>query len=577
MSGSKRKGSIFAKPAEFTTSRPDWWQARTAEDVLPEVVDPHGFGKTFADACGALYLTQGDAAGSRFSARMLPWQRRYFELLGSGVNAEGSRFLRDSLLVVGKGSGKSNMLIAALLAHCVTSHARGQNARTDACLVAADMRTSLLLYETLTAAIKCDKHLAKLFKFSARETSATFEPSGMVIRTLPVSLKAAVGRRPSMLIFDELHAAAMRPEFEATLDQLRRGASNAENALTLFATTASPTLAVGSYANLLSYGEKVQSGEILDNTFLPAIFKLPIKHFPNEDFLSDRKWFHFGMPSLANEEGLGTQTVEALEREITRAKSMGGKELGFLLSQRFNLDSEDRTSAESLEILRYWDAIPASLTAPKLTGDVAIAVDVGGMDDCQAVAVCWSDADVFRGFAFFGQQFITESGLAKQPPATRSVFDKAIEEGHLQVGQTPADIDKLMADYINLVKNMCWATPIFGGDSHGRAGVSGFLVNETDLDWSESPQNWKLRATFEQLESLPESGMISLEKSALLRYNFRNLRVDKESSGKVFSKADATGVGAMKIDGAMALMSALYLMNELQSGRKKFDVRAFIV
>jgi phage terminase large subunit-like protein len=127
-------------------------------------------------------------------------------------------------------------------------------------------------------------------------------------------------------------------------------------------------------------------------------------------------------------------------------------------------------------------------------------------------------------------------------------------------------------------KNTKGATLLaFGGDLHGRTGFAQLFRARTGQEYHAVGQGWQLQACLNDLEARVADGRLRHPHTPLLDFNVSNLRLEDTPNGRRFSKRDAraSGQGLAKIDGVMALLSAIQLWADCPM--EPFDVSAYIV
>lgn len=548
--------------SSFTTARPDWYMAKTAVDILPPHYDPYGHGAEFVKLMSAFVITQGEHSGKRMGSVMMDWQKVAFGTVFGAMDEDGERMVSEMLLLIGKGSAKTSTAAALAVAFAVHCGKTGKNHRTDILLIGTDVRTAKLSFDTAHAGIMADPYLRKEFRVLLREMSLIHNKSGCVIRCIPPKLEAAAGRRPSLAIFDEIWLSSTVNGFDDFRDQLKRGMSNAKEPLSVYLTTAAVNEPSGFYARTLDHADNVLEGKVIDTSFYPALFRLPVRHRPDISYLDPDVW-HFGMPSLGV-----TQSFKSFKAEVDQAHARKGEDLRLLLSQRFCLDSKDRGGSNTHNISGYWSQIPEAAIPDQIYGPAAVGIDIGGLDDLQAVTLGWRDEQGI--FNFVTRQYLLQSGFEKQSQEGKSIIQSGIDCGEIELYSTPTEMDAATIKYINECIVRCYNFPLVGGDRFGRGGVSADISAQTGTKWTDAPQNFKLRSVWEQLESLPLDDNVAMAKTPVLCWNFANLVVtDEGTAGRIFHKKDQSGGQRSKIDGAVSVLDALYLLNTIGSDPAK--------
>lgn len=117
---------------------------------------------------------------------------------------------------------------------------------------------------------------------------------------------------------------------------------------------------------------------------------------------------------------------------------------------------------------------------------------------------------------------------------------------------------------------------VVGSDSFGRAGFVPAPQERLRSDFVSVPQGWQLLLAYATADQLAADGRLYPVKTPLLTANIENLIVEDGPNGRFFAKRDAgqSGVGQLKIYGAMALLGALELISEHR--KPIFDVGALV-
>ena len=196
------------------------------------------------------------------------------------------------------------------------------------------------------------------------------------------------------------------------------------------------------------------------------------------------------------------------------------------------------------------------------TPRIAVAVDPSpGINDPAAVAlVKQSGSEIFVE----SRQFLTHGAYDKAPDRIRKVYDHAIKFGELSLHDTPAELESELFLWVRsklATEGNGW--PLCGGDAAGVAGFSARWESKVGMEYTAVPQGWQLMASWHEASALAHSGMLFHHGAPLLAENVRNLSVKDTGSGSRLVKRDgnAAGVGWSKIDGAMAMLSAVHLLN----------------
>ncbi len=100
------------------------------------------------------------------------------------------------------------------------------NTRGQVVIMAANIEGAKIVFGHILESILADDELRPLFRSNAQSKSLTHITSGIVIQIISCSMRNAVGRRPVLLILDELHEMAQLSDATAAINQLRQGGAN---------------------------------------------------------------------------------------------------------------------------------------------------------------------------------------------------------------------------------------------------------------------------------------------------------------------------------------------------------------
>ena len=275
-----------------TTANPNWAYAEKAIDLVPVLSENSDLADKFTTLCGRFMMTQGDAAGSRLEDVILPWQE---------AAIKASFQVRETMWILGKGSGKTCTIAAFAIGYVMLSFIRETNHRGLVAILASSIPTAKICFDHIQHAILADNELRVQFKTNVQSRSITHIESGIMIQVLSCSMDAAVGRRPCLLVVDELHEVSRINGHKAVIDQLKYGGRNwGSEFKTVYISTMPPGKLEGEFKRLYEYGCRVRDGAIIDPDFLPLFYCFPIDQRPDLDPLDPDHWF-LGMPSLRTE------------------------------------------------------------------------------------------------------------------------------------------------------------------------------------------------------------------------------------------------------------------------------------
>jgi len=551
-----------------TNANPDWFNASCPEDMLP-TFDHDPEADLFVKLVGNYLLTQGTGvAGKMLSEVWLPWQRKFLH---------GFWRHRESFLMLQKGGSKSVMASGIAIAFTKYCHLRGINHRGLVCVMASSVSTAGIIWGHCLEAVLGDPDLRPEFKSNLQSRTLKHLPTGIEIVILAPSLEQATGRRPFLVIWDESHEASKLREYSAACHQLRAGAANAgTDSRILTISTMAVEEPVGEFKRVLEIARQVRDGK-LQLDFFPAIFEMPNEtQRPDIDPLDSKHWF-FGAPSLRySPSDRGTMDAAEIQKEIDLAVATEDpKQLSMTLSQRLGIAAGLGAGSGAWLVAERWDALPQcgmSMLNPNAMKPT-LGADIGGLDDLAAVVLIYWVGNVLH---VHSRQFATQTAYERAHPNTRQLYDRAMQAGELTVHATASDLEsaiqRLASEVYSLYGSDLWC----GGDQYGLAGFAPRFKGATGLDFRAVRQSFNLLASKNRIEGLAGDGAIAHEHLPLLAWNIANIRMDESGGGIKLRKADAgaSGQGQKKVDGLMALLGAIELLEH--PDRTTWDIGALI-
>jgi phage terminase large subunit-like protein len=316
--------------------------------------------------CEDLPITSGPLAGTTMQLR--PWQCEFIEEVYS-VDAKGRRPVRTAVLSMGRKNGKTQLAAALALCHLMgpESEPRGE---VYSCALTRDQAAKI--FAEMCAILQKHPELddrANIGRFSKQIEVLSGPGEGSNYLALSADAGSKLGLSPSFVVYDELGSAPNRDLFDAM--DTATGAREAP-LMVVISTQAAADHAVMS--ELIDYGLKVQSGEVVD----PA-FHLTLHAAPQEaDPWSIETW-RMANPALGD-----FRSLEDVERQAAQAKLVPSKESAFR-----NLILNQRVAAVARFIHKAeWDACNGPVDRKALAGRACYGgLDLSGSRDLTALAL----------------------------------------------------------------------------------------------------------------------------------------------------------------------------------------------
>lgn len=543
--------------AKVDFSNPDWFNAETVEDILPEVKKPTKRAKRILELAKQFPITQGRHASKRFGDVIMPWQERFIL---------GTFSCRQSCLKASKNSGKTLMEAALANAIVLESAERKANKRLTVIFMSASIEAAKIAWDHLFNGINNDDYLSGLYKPNIQSRELTHIDSGIVIKVIAPEMRSCVGRRILAALIDEVHECARISAFSDCIDQLIRGGGEQDD-FTFFSISTAPIgKAQGYYLEWIQKARAVRDGLISGADLYPALFEWPIKERPDLSIEDTSTWWR-GCPSLITEANpRGIIELSTLIREFDDAKNdaeiNGARSMMLLASQRLGIEAEDRDQQGHTLLSEYWSRCAVvEIPAEGLEKGIPVfGLDPsGGLSDPFAVIMLLS-----VGGEYWAQsrQFLLRDAYDSAPDKLKVIYDEAVAAGELSLHHSSKEIEAQVLNWIQKKSGSVGdihGPKYYGGDAAGLAGWTRRFEQQFD-EYIPIPQGWQLGASFHHLAGLCHDQSFKHTNQPLLTENVMNLRMENDR----LKKADAglSGQGFAKVDGAFALMSAIAIATE---------------
>ena len=318
--------------------------------------------------CEDLPITSGPLAGTKM--RLRPWQRKFIEAVYR-IDAKGRRPVRTAVLSMGRKNGKTQLAAALALCHLLgpESEPRGE---VYSCALTRDQAAKI--FSEMAAILGKHPELddrCNIIRFTKQIEVLTGEGEGSIYAALSADAGSKLGLSPSFVVYDELGSAPNRDLYDAM--DTATGAREAP-LMVVISTQAAADHAVLS--ELVDYGLKVQTGDVVDASFHLTLHAAPAEADP---WVADT--WRMANPALGD-----FRSFEDVERQAAQAKLVPSKESAFR-----NLILNQRVSAVSRFIHKAeWDACGDAVDREKLKGLPCYGgLDLSGSRDLTALALAF--------------------------------------------------------------------------------------------------------------------------------------------------------------------------------------------
>lgn len=248
--------------------------------------------------------TKGPFAGQPFNLR--PWQRSIIRKLFK-TRQDGRRQYRTCLLMLPRKNGKSELCAALAIYFLLFDGEIGAEVYS----AASDKDQAALVFNVAAQMIRNDAELEAQVEIIDSQKRIVHRKSGSFYRAISAEAYSKHGFNPSVVIYDELHAAQNRELW----DVLSSGQGARAQPLMMAITTAGYDRHSILW-ELYTHAKKVLENPELDPTFLPLIFETPIE----ADWTDERVWKKAN-PALGD-----FRSLEEMRIACARAKEIPAQE-----------------------------------------------------------------------------------------------------------------------------------------------------------------------------------------------------------------------------------------------------------
>ncbi|WP_440408709.1 terminase large subunit [Neorhizobium petrolearium] len=512
-----------------------------------DIADPFGYGQRAVDFIRSLQHPLSTLPGNAFP--LDPWAEEIIRKIYGPRHPNGTRIVKNAVILVGRGNRKTTLTGAITLLH-----AKGPERRPGAQLVsvAVDKKQAKGVFKEVAGMLDGDyahspnvgnagKSIdeARGAKIREYQSKITF-PGGIEYEALASDAGTAQGRTPSLIIADEVHAWLKRDPRELW-GAMKAGSAKVANSLIVVTTTAGAGQDNLAW-DIVDYARKVARGEIDDPATLPILFETPA----DADWRDEKLWYRVnpglkhGYPDI---DGLRQMALEAEHKPAERA-----------IFQRYHLGIwQERSTAPFVDMATY-DQGSAPIDLDSLNGRPCwLGVDLGKTDDLSAVVAAFCDPDREEGYIVLPFYFMPRDNLEKRQQQSGFQYVRYVEEGLIET--TPGNVTDYRA-VDAAIRDLCERfqvreiafDPNYGGMLMSNLLDDGYPVITFRQGYVS------MGPAIKELERAILAGRFQHGGHPVLRWNFANVAIqDDGKENKSFNKAKSTD----KIDGAVAAAMAV--------------------
>jgi phage terminase large subunit-like protein len=354
----------------------------------------------------------GDYAGVPFKLR--PWQKRIIEQLFK-IRPDGRRQYRTCLLMLPRKNGKTELAAAIAIYGLLFDGVTGG----EIYLAAADRDQAGKVFQAMVAMIRAEERDPAFPRVEIVESQKRIvhPGSGSFCKAISAEAYSKHGLNPSLVIYDELHAAGASRDLWDVL-ATSQGA-RVQPLLMAISTAGFDRHSV--LWELYTHAKRVQEDPAIDPTFLPIIFEAPIE----ADWKDERVW-KAANPALGD-----FRSIEEMRIMAARAAEIPAQENSF---RRLYLNQWTEQAARWIS-LAAWDACQAPPRA-YAGRRCYVGLDLSATKDLTALVAVYPDAD--GSFDVRCAAFMPEATLRARAVRDRVPYDEWVRRGWLIA--TPGDV-----------------------------------------------------------------------------------------------------------------------------------------
>jgi phage terminase large subunit-like protein len=474
--------------------------------------------------------TKGPFAGETF--RLRRWQERQIIRPLFTTRRDGLRQYRTCLLMLPRKNGKSELAAALAIYFLLFDGEIGGEVYS----AAADKDQAALVFNVAAQMLRNDPELAAECEFIDSQKRIVHRASGSFYRAISAEAYSKHGFNASVVIYDELHAAATRDLW----DVLSTSQGARAQPLMMAITTAGYDRHSVLW-ELYSHARKVQADPALDPTFLPILFEAPAE----ADWTDERVWRACN-PALGD-----FRSLEEMQAAAARAREIPAQENTF---RRLYLNQWTEQAARWIS-LAAWDACRAPLELEALRGRPCyVGMDLSSTQDLTALVGVFPDAEG-AGFDVLARFFVPAEQLRGRVTRDRVPYDQWARDPAILTA-TPGNVVDYEAVRATL---QSWAGLYdlreIAFDPWNATDLVNRLTTQDGLPCVPMRQGFaSLSAPTKSLEKAILGRTLRHDGHPVLRWNIGNIAVETDAAGNLkLSKKVSTD----RIDGAAALVMAV--------------------
>ncbi len=500
-----------------------------------------------------LKLFEGKFSGQNFTLH--PFQEAMLRRIYGPTAEDGSRQVKTAAIFIPRGNAKTTLSAALSLVHFMGPESE-PGAQVIAC--GSDRSTATIAFNSAWQMIRQDQTLLSRVRPIESQKTLIHEKTASTLKAISSEAYSKQGLSVSFAIMDEIvqwQVAEARKLYSAIRDsQIKR-----ESPLTVIITTAGDGQGTLGH-DLYDYSLRVASGEIIDPSWAPIIFRASEK----DDWKDEETW-RKANPAI----DAGFINLGELREKAKRAVFMPRDLAGF---KQYHLGLWADGASEPWVSPEIYDAAEPRTDFEELEGSPAfIGIDMAAVTDMAAVAICWPDGA--GGFDIDVTGFFPSENLAGRGERDAADYQRWHREGSLKLTSgNIIDQNAIFEHVIELAERFSVKEVVL--DRWGSIGFMERLTSAGIVCATFGQGFASMSQPVKEMERAILSKQLRHGGNPVLKSAIANvaLEVDSAGNGK-FTKSKARGRIDAAVSAAMAIGRA---SSGNSSGTNPYEERGFL-
>lgn len=475
-----------------------------------------------------------------------------------------SRCIQEFLLLVPKKNTKSTIAAGIMLTALILN----ERDFGEYMILAPTKEIADNSFKPAYGMVVNDPTLAKMFKPSLIERKITNIMTHASLAVKAADADVVGGSKSIAVLIDELWLFGKKGGADNILSEVTGALASFPEGFVISLTTQSDDPPAGVFKEKLEYHRAVRDGKIKDPRAFQVIYEFPKKVLEGDDWKTNLDF------SLVNP-NLGRSVSPAfLASKFEQAKQEGLSKLRLFVAKHANIEIGTGLRVDQWAGVPFWEnrgTGPRTLEELCERSDVVVlGIDGGGLDDLLGLTAIGREIDGPEieddNPAASGRRWLTwshawahESVLVRHKQIAPRLHDFKKAGDLTIVGNSLEDIDELLALTQVVIK-----AGVFGGAGLDPASVGdlvdalGSIGVDTENDGLVGiQQGFALMTAIKTLERRVARGTLVHAAQPMMAWCVSNLKIEPTATA---IRATRLGVGANKIDPAMAMFNGAILM-----------------